>query len=82
MGHLMNSLSDFDRGSLFRQVESRLDEELFFFIRIDKEKLIKANEFILTDEGNCYHIKLGVAAYPRKREIALGRLKEYFGKYV
>ena len=56
---------------LLEQRESRLDQDLDFFIRIDKEKWIEGKEMLLTDSGNCFHIKIGIAAFPRKREIAM-----------
>ncbi|KHO45548.1 MAG: hypothetical protein QS98_C0010G0074 [archaeon GW2011_AR3] len=52
------------------QLESRIDEGMNFFLRLDKESLIKENSLQVTDEGNCYHITLRVAAYPRTKNAA------------
>ena len=62
---------------ILRQIESRVDEELNFFIRLDKEKLLQ-DEYYVTDSGNCYHLRFNLAVFPRKRELALKLAKELF----
>ncbi len=62
---------------ILEQAESRLDEELCFFIRLDKFKLLH-DEYWLTDSGDCFHIKMGIAAFPRKKEAALKVVEEIF----
>ncbi|MGE0793170.1 MAG: RNA-binding domain-containing protein [Candidatus Woesearchaeota archaeon] len=57
--------------------ENRVDEDCNFFIRLDKNELIK-NNFILTDGGNCLHIKFKLACYPNKREVGLKLVEEIF----
>lgn len=54
---------------LKQQLDSRLDEACNFFIRLDKEKLYKGT-YLITDSGNCYHIRLTIASYPKNRESA------------
>ena len=56
---------------LKKQKESRLDEEGNFFIRIEKSYWLKQQKMSLTDSGNCYHIKINIAAFPKKRENAM-----------
>lgn len=68
---LMSKLAQEQKELLLRQIETRLDTELNFFIRIDKEKLLNENRLWITDSGNCYHITISIAAFPRKREVAL-----------
>ena len=58
-----------------RTQENRLDDQLYYFIRLDKEKL---PELVLTDSGNCVHIKMSIAAFPKKKENALNIVKELF----
>jgi len=74
---LRNSLSDEQRELLLRQRESRLDAGLNFFIRLDKEKLLEGKFFII-DGGNCFHIKMAVAAFPAKRQPALEVIDKIF----
>ncbi len=63
---------------LLNQKESRLDSENHFFIRFDKDKLLKENKFFITDKGNCYHLKMSIAAFPSTRENALKVVKAIF----
>lgn len=63
--------------TLLEQKWSRLDEELFFYIRLDKETALK-DVFELTDSGDCIHIKMHIAAFPKNRETALKTVTEMF----
>ncbi len=74
---LKESLSQEQKELLIAQAESRLDNELHFFIRLDKEKLLN-NEFWITDSGNCFHVRISIAAFPAKREQALEVVNQIF----
>jgi RNA binding exosome subunit len=74
--NLKENLDEQQRIMLIRQ-EDRLDERLNFFLRLDKESLLQG-QYEITDCGECFHIKIGVAAFPRKREVALGIVKKIF----
>ncbi len=76
--HLIERLDDKQKELISGQLESRLDNELNFFLRFDKDELIKENKLKLTDTGNCFHIKMSIAAFPAKRENALAVVKEMF----
>ena len=78
LGNILIKLSDDDRKTILRQIESRLDEELDFFLRLDKEEWIKNGKLRLTDSGKCFHIKISVAAFPKKRKAAIGILEDLF----
>ena len=67
--YIMKKLSEEQKELLLKQVESRLDEENNFFFRLDKEKLLEG-EYWVTDRGNCFHIKITIAAFPKTRENA------------
>jgi RNA-binding protein len=58
--------------------ENRIDDNCNLFIRIDKTELIEKNKFVLTESGNCFHIKIKLACYPNKKETALKVVKEIF----
>jgi RNA binding exosome subunit len=73
---LFGRLSAEQRQLLERQKESRLDDNLYFFIRIDKARLIEEGKAWITDCGTCYHIKIALAPFPRKRELALKLVDE------
>ncbi|MBI2141992.1 hypothetical protein HYU15_00705 [Candidatus Woesearchaeota archaeon] len=78
LGFLKEKLGERQKELLIRQKESRLDEHLNFFIRLDKEKL-KNGEFWVTDSGNCYHIRISVASFPRNRENAMRAVDGFLG---
>ena len=77
---VLSNLDEVQKGTLIRQAESRLDDNLDFFIRFDKESWIKNNKLELTDTGKCFHLRMGIAAFPRKREVALKIISDLFGK--
>jgi len=75
---LSSKITRDDKSAILRQKESRLDQELYFYLRFDKQKWIQKNELELTDSGDCFHIKLALAAFPRKREVALELIEKIF----
>jgi RNA binding exosome subunit len=76
--NFLSLLNDEQKELLLRQKESRLDDELNFFIRLDKEKWLSSRRAFITDSGRCFHIKLNIAAYPARRETALAVLDKIF----
>lgn len=68
--NLLEKLGPDQRTLLQNQLDSRLDAEQAFFLRLDKPALMEKNRWLLTEGGNCYHIRLAVAAYPKTREAA------------
>jgi len=67
---LLSKLTKEQKEMLLIQKESRLDEDLCFFIRLEKDQLMQGKTEI-TDSGNCFHIKIHIAAFPAKRENAM-----------
>ena len=63
--------------TLLEQRWSRLDDELYFYIRLEKDALLE-NKYILTDGGDCFHIRMHIAAFPKDREKALKVVEEIF----
>ena len=75
---LSEMLGSQQRELVLRQAESRLDEEFNFFLRFDKDKLLNENKYWLTDSGSCFHVRMNVVCYPRKREEALKTIQKIF----
>lgn len=73
--NLFSKLNKEQKDLLLKQLDSRLDETLHFYLRLDKDKLLK-NEYWITDTGNCFHFKFAIAAYPHKRDVAREIVKE------
>ncbi|MGV8087242.1 MAG: RNA-binding domain-containing protein [Candidatus Woesearchaeota archaeon] len=59
------------------QKESRLDDELFFYLRLNKEYIIK-DVIELTDGGDCVHIRMHIASFPKNKDNALKVIDEIF----
>ncbi|MBW2995861.1 hypothetical protein KY332_01025 [Candidatus Woesearchaeota archaeon] len=76
--HLNEKSFDEVKERILMQAESRLDEDCNFFLRFSKEKWIEEKMLWLTDQGNCFHIKINVAAFPKKRETALEIIRNVF----
>ncbi len=74
--NINQELSPEDKKLLTTQ-ENRLDENMHYYLRLDKEKL-EEGIMRLTDKGNCYHIRISLAAYPKNKETAKKLIKEIF----
>ena len=75
LNNLLKNLDKTQKNSILQQVESRLDKNLDFFLRFDKYLWINEQKLILTDSGICFHLKISVAAFPKKMEIALNIIR-------
>lgn len=67
---LISHLSNEQKEVLLKEQELRLDENDDFFIRLERTKLLQGI-YEITTTGNCFHIKMNIAAFPKKREVAL-----------
>lgn len=54
----------------------RIDETCHLHLRFDKQ-LAYAGELVLTEGGDAIHLRLKVAAYPAKREVAVGLVEKF-----
>ena len=79
--NLLSNLDENQRKLILEQIDSRLDKSLDFFLRFDKDSWINKKKLVLTDSGKCFHIRISIAAFPKKREIALNVLKDLFSKH-
>lgn len=77
LSQLTSHLTAGQQRLLISQADSRLDEECNFYLRIDKPEWLNGNLY-LTDSGNCYHIKLTLAAYPKNKQAALAIVNTLF----
>ena len=67
LDNIFSHLSEEDKKLIGDQYLSRLNEEGYFFIRLDKSQLMK-KKFILIESGNCYHFKIKIAGFPARWE--------------
>jgi len=75
---IMENINAQQKQLVIGQAESRLDEDLNFFLRFDKEAWISDRKLFITDSGRCFHLKISIAAFPKKREIALQVVRKLF----
>lgn len=75
---LLEKMDEGQKITIFNQAESRLDKNLDFFMRFDKGEWINEKKLELTDSGECFHLKISIAAFPKRRELALKAIKDLF----
>ncbi len=76
--NVLKNLTDNQKNMILTQIESRLDRNLDFFLRFDKDLWINEEKLVLTDLGKCFHLKISIAAFPKKREVALTVINNLF----
>ena len=76
--NLLENLDKHQKNTILNQIDSRLDKNLDFFLRFDKSSWVNEKKLILTDSGKCFHLKISIAAFPKKREIALNVINNLF----
>ncbi len=76
---ITNKLTEEDKNTLISQT-NRLDDNMNFYIRLDKEKLNQGT-YEVTETGECYHIKISVAAFPKRKDVAHKKIKEIIKKH-
>lgn len=54
---------------ILEQLDSRVDENLKFYLRLDKNKILD-NIYEVIESGNCLHITMSVAAFPKNIVVA------------
>lgn len=67
------------------QLDSRLHEEegeWNFYLRFDKKEYVAGRKMVLTDGGNCLHVRLTLAVFPKKREAAVELVRKLFTTVV
>ncbi len=74
--HVLAKLHVGELKKLSKVMLERVDGDCFFYLRFDKQ-LAHAGELVLTDSGDAIHLKLKVAAYPARREVAVELLEKF-----
>lgn len=67
--YFFNVLVVGQKAKLRDEINTRIDEQLVFFLRLEKDELLNG-KYIITDSGNCYHFSFSLACFPRKIDIA------------
>ncbi|RME78139.1 hypothetical protein D6774_02120 [Candidatus Woesearchaeota archaeon] len=75
--HLYELLDEEDKNLIDEQLETRIDDTCHFFLRFLAPQWIHSESLELTEEGNCYHLKALVAAYPARKEQAVQTMRDF-----
>ena len=78
---MTTKLSDDELNMLRRAVPERVDEKCNLHLRFDKQ-LAYDGELAFTDGGDAIHVRLKVAAYPAKPEVATRLVQELISTTV
>ena len=64
-----------DSDKLNEDLERKMDEKGNWFLRFDKEDALD-EIWTIKDSGDAIHLKIKIAAFPAKKEIALDKVRE------
>ena len=68
-------LESVDLDKLDDDLERKIDEKGNWFLRFDKTDAID-EKLTIKDAGDSIHLKIKIAAYPARKEIAVGKVRE------
>ena len=78
---ILNSLSNEDLIKIFKQLESRLNDEGNLYIRLDKKTLFNY-QFHLVDHGDCFLIKIKISGYPSNKNNYIKSATNILHQYI
>ena len=70
-------LESVDLDKLNDDLERKMDEKGNWFLRFDKEDAID-EKMTIKDSGDSIHLKIKIAAYPAKKDVAIKKISEIF----
>ena len=70
-----NKLLELDTNKLNDDLERKMDDKGNWFLRFSKSDALDEKWTIL-DSGDSIHLKIKIAAYPAKKEIAVDKVRE------
>ena len=66
---------------VLRKQDNRIDEDMCFYVRLEKEAFLDGL-YELTDGGDCFHVRINLATYPKKKEKAKKLINQIFSDNV
>lgn len=75
--YLRKMLSPIAKKEIMQNAQKFMEEDCIAYLRIDKDEIFN-KKITLTKDGNCFHVKLKIAAYPKKKESAIKILEQLF----
>ena len=77
----MESIGEDQLVKLYNDLDRKMDEKGNLFLRLSKEKALK-EEWEILDGGDSIHLKIKIAAYPAKKEVAIKKISEIFPENI
>lgn len=74
---LVDSIGEDQLVKLYNDLDRKMDEKGNLFLRLSKEKALE-EEWEILDGGDSIHLKIKIAAYPAKKEVAIKKSLKYF----
>ena len=74
---LVESIGEDQLIKLYDDLDRKMDEKGNLFLRLSKEKALD-EEWEILDGGDSIHLKIKIAAYPAKKEVAIKKISEIF----
>jgi hypothetical protein len=75
--NILNELPVPDKKRISHQLENKIDDNGNLFLRFDKQRAY-LGDLKVVEHGDSIHVKIKIAAYPAKKEIALKLAREMF----
>ena len=67
---LIESIGEDQLVKLYNDLDRKMDEKGNLFLRLSKERALE-EEWEILDGGDSIHLKIKIAAYPAKKEVAI-----------
>ena len=78
---LIDSIGEDQLLKLYNDLDRKMDEKGNLFLRLSKEKALE-EEWEILDGGDSIHLKIKIAAYPAKKEVAIKKISEIFPENI
>lgn len=75
---ILNQLESSDKRKILKELGKKMDEKGNLFLRFDKQKAY-LDELKIVEHGDSIHVKIKMAAYPARKEIAMKLARELWG---
>ncbi len=66
----LNNIRSYDKKGILKDLDKKMDDKGNFFLRFDKQKAYQG-ELEVVEHGDSIHVKIKMAAYPAKKDIAM-----------
>jgi RNA binding exosome subunit len=67
---ILNNIESYDKKRILNDLNKKIDDKGNFFLRFDKQNAYQS-ELEVVEHGDSIHVKIKIAAYPAKKDIAM-----------